>query len=65
MMVEMQIGVNKHSHIFEAVNACNKGFTQSVTKTEQVGLSGAGRGGGGDGDNDDNNLKDLTVFNIN
>jgi hypothetical protein len=63
MMVEMQFGVGKCSQIYDALSACNKGFTQSVIKTEQVGLSG-GHDGGSD-DDDDDNLKDSTVFSIN
>ena len=38
-MVEIQCGANKNSHAFNKVGACNRGYTQFVMETEQVGLS--------------------------
>jgi hypothetical protein len=48
MMVEMQFGVKKYFEIFDSVGACNsdKGFTQFVIKTKQVGFPRKGDNSG-------------------
>lgn len=60
MMVIMQFEVSKYSKIFDAISAHNRGYTQILIRTKQVGFSR-------DGDNSrlvDNEVRNVPSMNI-